>query len=152
MKYLRQAAIILLVTCIGELLHYFLPLPIPASIYGLLLMFGLLLSHAVKLESVEAVGDLLVEIMPVMFIPAGVGLLVSWGELQAMLVPVCVITAAVTLAVMVVTGKISDAMLAKKPGEVREEVLECAEEVRQQAENVLATTSAMTAAKAKEVG
>lgn len=151
MKYLRQAAIILFVTCIGELLHYFLPLPIPASIYGLLLMFGLLLAHVVKLESVEAVGDLLVEIMPVMFIPAGVGLVASWTELQAMLVPVCVITAAVTLIVMVVTGKISDALLAQKPGEVKEEVLECAEEVRQQAKSALAATTAVAVAKAKEV-
>ena len=142
MKYLRQAAIILLVTCIGELLHYFLPLPIPASIYGLLLMFGLLRTHVVKLESVEAVGDLLVEI-----IPAGVGLLVSWADLQAMLVPVCVITAAVTLIVMVVTGKVSDAMLSKKPAEVKNEVLECAEEVREQAETALSAAAGM----AKEV-
>ena len=147
MKYLRQAAIILLVTCIGELLHYFLPLPIPASIYGLLLMFSLLLTHVVKLESVEAVGDLLVEIMPVMFIPAGVGLLDSWADLQAMLGPVCVITAVVTLIVMVVTGKVSDAMLSKKPGEVKNEVLECAEEVREQAETALSAAAGM----AKEV-
>ncbi len=124
MKYLRQAAIILLVTCIGELLHYFLPLPIPASIYGLLLMFSLLLTHVVK-----------------------VGLLVSWADLQAMLGPVCVITAVVTLIVMVVTGKVSDAMLSKKPGEVKNEVLECAEEVREQAETALSAAAGM----AKEV-
>ncbi|MEE8816210.1 MAG: CidA/LrgA family protein [Lachnospiraceae bacterium] len=150
MKYLRQAAIILFVTCIGELLHYFLPLPIPASIYGLLLMFGLLYFHVVKLESVEAVGDLLVEIMPVMFIPAGVGLVVSWTELQAILVPVCVITAVVTLIVMVVTGKVSDALLSKKPGEVKDEVLECADKVRQQARTAMSTAADLTAVNTRE--
>ena len=42
-KYLRQFGIILAVTCAGEIMKYFIPLPIPGSIYGLILMFVLLL-------------------------------------------------------------------------------------------------------------
>jgi holin-like protein len=111
MRYLRQFVMILFVTCIGELLNYALPLSIPASIYGLVLMLVLLMTHVVKLENVDTVADILIEIMPVMFIPAGVGLIRSWDVLRPVLVPVLVITVAVTFIVMIVTGKVSDALL-----------------------------------------
>ena len=75
MKYLRQFCIILLVSALGEGLHILLPLPVPASVYGLVLMLGALASGILKLEQVEEAADFLVEIMPVMFVPAGVGLL-----------------------------------------------------------------------------
>ena len=39
MKYVKEFGIILIVSLVGELLNYFLPLPVPASIYGLALMF-----------------------------------------------------------------------------------------------------------------
>ncbi|MED9882041.1 MAG: CidA/LrgA family protein [Blautia sp.] len=114
MKYMRQFGIILGVTCAGELLKYFLPLQIPGSIYGLLLMFVLLLAKVIKVEQVKDVGEFLIEIMPLMFIPAGVGLMASWGELQGFLVPLLVITAATTLIVMFVTGKVTDFMMDRK--------------------------------------
>ncbi|MEE0954950.1 MAG: CidA/LrgA family protein [Eubacterium sp.] len=115
MRYLKQFAIILAVTCVGELLNYFLPLPIPASIYGLVLMLVLLVTGVVKLESVDETGTFLVEIMPVMFIPAGVGLMTSFGTLKSMLVPVLVITVSVTFLVMAVTGKVTDFVLNHMP-------------------------------------
>ena len=75
MKYLRQFGIILAVTCVGEIMKYFIPLPIPGSIYGLILMFVLLLTKVIKVEHVKETGEFLIEIMPLMFIPAGVGLI-----------------------------------------------------------------------------
>ena len=67
------------VSFVGEILHAVLPLPIPASIYGLVLMLALLMTGALKLDTVEDAGKFMIEIMPVMFIPAGVGLMESWG-------------------------------------------------------------------------
>ena len=93
------------VSFIGEILHAVLPLPIPASIYGLVLMLALLMTGALKLDAVEDAGKFMIEIMPVMFIPAGVGLMESWGELKAVLVPVLVITLVSTIVVMVVSGR-----------------------------------------------
>ena len=75
MKYLKQLLIILGISFLGELLKYFLPLPIPASIYGMVILFALLLSGALPLSAVRETGNLLVAVMPVMFIPAGVGLM-----------------------------------------------------------------------------
>ena len=115
MKYMKQLGIIFAVTCIGEILKYVIPLPIPASIYGLVLMLVLLMSRIVMLEQVQDVADFLIEIMPMMFIPAAVGLLVSWTQLRAMLIPVIVITLVSTVVVMVVTGKVSDILTKERP-------------------------------------
>ena len=127
MKYMRQFGIILGVTCAGELMKYFIPLPIPGSIYGLLLMFVLLLTKVIKVENVKDVGEFLIEIMPLMFIPAGVGLMASWGELQGFLVPLLVITVSTPFIVIFVTGKVTDFMMnrnektSRKNRKVREE-------------------------------
>lgn len=114
MKYMRQFGIILGVTCAGELMKYFIPLPIPGSIYGLLLMFMLLLTKVIKVEQVKDVGEFLIEIMPLMFIPAGVGLMASWSQLQGFLVPLLVITFLTTVIVIFVTGKITDFLMDRK--------------------------------------
>ena len=111
MKYLRQFLIIISVSCVGELLNYLIPLPIPASIYGLMIMLGLLISKRLKLEAVKQTADFLIDIMPVMFIQACVGLIDSWEELQSFLVPVIIISIVSTILVMIVTGKTADVML-----------------------------------------
>ena len=117
MKYVRQFAIILAVSCAGEILKYFLPFPIPASIYGLVIMLVLLITKRIRLEHVKEAGEFLVEIMPVMFIPAGVGLIVSWEQLRPVIVPVCVITVVSTIVVMIATGKIADGIIEGKSRE-----------------------------------
>lgn len=114
MKYVKQFAVIMLVTALGELLKFLIPLPIPGSIYGLILMLAGLMTGIIKLENVERAGEFLVEIMPVMFIPAAVGLLDSWSELQSVLLPVCVIIVVVCFLVFGATGKVTDILLARK--------------------------------------
>ena len=111
MKFIRQFCIILFVTFLGELLHLLIPLPIPASVYGLVLMLLALQSGLVKVEHVKETAVFLIEIMPVMFIPAGAGLLESWGALQPIWLPVCIITAATTVLVMAVTGRVTQAII-----------------------------------------
>ena len=118
MQYMRQFGIILGVTCAGELIKYFVPLPIPGSIYGLILMLILLMTGVIKLHQVKDVAECLVEIMPLMFIPAGVGLLTSWTQLEGILVPVLLITVVTTFVVMIISGKVTDFLLdVKKKGD-----------------------------------
>ncbi|MGP1612899.1 MAG: CidA/LrgA family protein [Catonella sp.] len=114
MKYFRQFGIIMLVTCIAESVKYFIDLPIPASVYGLCIMMLCLFTKIVKLGAVEDTAIFLIEIMPVMFIPAGVGLLTSVNELKEMLLPVLVITPASTIVVMVISGRITQRLLGRK--------------------------------------
>ena len=111
MKYLKQFGILAAVTCAGEVLKFFIPLPVPGSIYGLLLLLALLSLRVLKVEQVKDAAEFLIEIMPVMFIPAAVGLVVVWPTLSEMLLPVCVITVISTFVVMAATGRTAEAML-----------------------------------------
>ena len=77
MKILRQFGLILAITFAGEVLKALLPLPIPASIYGMVIMLVGLVSGLLRLEDVQDVGDFLIEIMPILFVPAAVGLMDS---------------------------------------------------------------------------
>lgn len=113
MNYLKQFAIILFVSFLGELLHLFIPLPIPASVYGLILMLLALCFGILRLEQVKGAADFLIEIMPVMFIPAAVGLLESWSALQPIFLPVVIITILTTVIVMGVTGQVTQLMIRK---------------------------------------
>ena len=114
MKYVKQFFIILLISFAGEICKYLLPLPIPASIYGMLILFVALMTGWLKLDAVKDVGKFLIEIMPLMFIPAGVGLMESWGTLKPVLLPICVITVVTIVTVMVATGKLSQWMIRRE--------------------------------------
>ena len=113
MKYLKQFLIILVISYAGELLKYVLPLPIPASIYGMVILLVGLLTGWIALDAVKDVGKFLIEIMPVMFIPAGVGLMASWGVLKPVLIPVSIITVVTIVTVMAATGKVSQWVIRK---------------------------------------
>lgn len=113
MKYIKQFLRIMLICLIGEVLKMLIPLPIPASIYGMVLLLIGLMTGVIKLDSVKETGKFLIEIMPVMFIPAGVGLLTSWDTLKGMLIPVCIITVVANLTVMFVTGHVSQIIIRK---------------------------------------
>ena len=124
MKYLRQFMIILLVSFWGELLKYVIPLPVPASIYGLVILFIMLETGILKLDAVKETSVFLIEIMTLMFIPAGVGLMESWGDLNSMLLEVVVIILVSTVLVMGVSGKVTELVLkrsANKKGETKDE-------------------------------
>ena len=114
MKLIRQFGIILAITFAGEVLKGLLPLPIPVSIYGLLLMLVLLITGILPLEAVQDAGKFLIEIMPVLFVPAAVGLLDSWPSLQAVLLPGSVITVVTTIFVMAVSGLVTQAVIRRE--------------------------------------
>ncbi len=114
MKYIRQMLIILSVTCVAEFLKFFIPLPIPSSIYGLVLMFLLLVSGVVKLPQVKETAEFLIEIMTIMFIPATVGLMENWGVLEPILLPLVVIIPVTTVVVMGVTGRTAQRILRRE--------------------------------------
>ncbi len=117
MKYLKEIAIIFGITMVGELLNEMIPLPVPAGVYGLFILLGLLCTKVVKLEDVSATGNLLLDLMPLMFIPAAVGLIEKYAELTAILVPFIVISALSTLIVMTVTGKTTEIILHRQKKE-----------------------------------
>ena len=104
MKYVKEVAWIMAFTFIGEALNKLLPLPIPAGVYGLVLLLAGLITGIVKLEDVETTGGFLLDTMTLMFIPAAVGIMSVTDILLPVLVPYLVIIISSTVIVMTVTG------------------------------------------------
>ena len=106
--------IITLITLIGEALSFLIPLPVPAGIYGIIVLFALLVSGRLKVESVKDASAFLIEIMPVMFIPAAVGLMDSFSLLRGSLAAYVVILAVSTVSVMVVSGRVTQHVIRRE--------------------------------------
>ena len=119
MKTLGQIVIILLVSFAGELLNYCLPLPIPASIYGIVILFCLLEFKVIPLRAVKETGDFLVSMMQLMFIPAAGGLLEAWDVIAPNWLPYILITLISTFVVMFFSGRVTQAVI--RLGRVKEE-------------------------------
>lgn len=104
MKYIKQFAIILSISFVGEILHYFIPLPVPASIYGIIILFTLLQFKIISLEKIKDAGNFLINIMPIMFVPAAVELMDTWHLISPSALQYIVIIFVSSLAVIVVSG------------------------------------------------
>lgn len=113
MKYLKQFSIILAISCLGELLSFWIPAPIPGSIYGIVLLFLGLVTKVIPIHAVKETGHFLVEIMPVMFIPAAAGVLESWELIASSWLQYGLLTIVTTVAVMGVAGRVTQLFTGK---------------------------------------
>ena len=116
MKYVKEAGIIFGMSAAGEILNQLLPFPVPAGVYGLFLLLICLVIGVVKLEMLEVTGNWMLDAMPIMFLPACVGIMESFGELKAVLVPFVVIAVVSTVLVMSVTGLVAQWIIRRKGG------------------------------------
>lgn len=107
MKYVYQLGIILGVSFAGEILARVLPLPVPASVWGLVLMLALLILRVVKPEHIRDTAEYLISLMPLMFVPPTVGLMQSWGLLRDNLLSFLIAVTVITAIVMAVTGLVA---------------------------------------------
>lgn len=117
MKYIKQFEIILAISLLGELLNRTIPLPIPGSIYGMLILFTALCTGAIKLSAVKETGKFLIYIMPMMFIPTTVGLIDAWGVMQEFLTAIIAISLISTVLVIAATGHITQFIIKTKEKE-----------------------------------
>lgn len=119
MKYIKQFAVIALVTFLGECLNLLIPLPVPASIYGMVLLFLSLQTGILKLAQIEETADLLLGVMPIFFISPTVSLMSSIGVIKDSLLGVIVVCIISTAVVMVVTGLVAQAVIRRAKKEVQ---------------------------------
>lgn len=119
MKYLSQFAIIVCISFVGEILNRLLPLPVPASIWGFILLFTCLKLKVIRLSQVKEAGDFLLEAMPVMFVPPSVGVMTAGAIMKKWGVQFCAIAVLTTFCVIVVSGRVAQFFIrakAKKTG------------------------------------
>lgn len=114
MRYLFQSGRILAFCFAGEVLHAVLPLPVPASVYGLLPLLLALCSGIVRLEQVRETGLFLTGIFPLLFVPAAAGVMELWAELGVMLLPAVIAIVPVTVLVFAAAGRTTQALIHRK--------------------------------------
>lgn len=116
MKYLQQFCIIIMISFISELMKHIIPLPIPANIYGLILMFLVLFTGLIKVEQVKEVSDFLIELMPIMFIPPAVAVMEHYRIFEGFYVQSVVTIILSTIIIMTVTALTVDTVIRLKGG------------------------------------
>lgn len=114
MKYIKQLLIIFIFSFIGDVLNHLIPLPIPASIYGMVLLFIALSTKLIKLKQVETTAEFLLSIMLIFFVPASVGIIDTFFAHGSSILPIVVIAFISTLAVMAATGLVSQFVIRSK--------------------------------------
>lgn len=114
MKYVFQFGLILAITFAAEMIYRYLPLPIPASIYGLVIMLFLLVTGIIRLDWVKESARYLILIMPLMFIPAGAKLVTMGDMILSVLFPVLITVFVTTIIVMVISGRVTQFIIKKE--------------------------------------
>lgn len=113
MKFLIQFLIIVAFAFVGEVLHYFIPIPVPASIYGIILLFIALEMKWVKVKDIREVSVFLIAVMPVMFIPSAVGLIDSWTSIKSSILQYMAVILLSTVVVMGVSGLVTQYVIRR---------------------------------------
>lgn len=121
MKYIIQIGIISGISFVAEILHVLLPLPVPASVYGLLMLLIMLLTGIVKEEHIKDTADFLLSIMPLFFVPAAVALITSVESMKGNIWKLLIMCLVSTIVVMVVTGLVSQLIVRVGKHDIRKE-------------------------------
>ena len=114
MKYLTQFLRITGFTLVGELLQRLIPLPIPASVYGLVLLFAALCFGIIKLEQVKNAGVFLISILPILFVSPAVGILENWGMIRSAVIPMFLLALLSTITTFAIAGRITQSLRKKE--------------------------------------
>lgn len=114
MKYVFQFLRILAFCFLGEVLRSLLPLPVPASIYGLALLLLALRTGLVKLEEVKETAGFLIAVFPLLFVPGAAGVMELGEVLAGMWLPAVLAIALVTILVMAAAGRVTQAVIRRK--------------------------------------
>ncbi len=113
MKYLMQFGIIIGLSLVGEVLNAVVPLPVPSSVWGMVLLFVLLCLKVIKLDQVQDAADFLLSIMTVMFVPVGASLITSFVDIKDEILGIFAIIIVSTVICFIVTGKVAQLVIEK---------------------------------------
>ena len=74
-QLVRSLVILYIILLLGNLISHYIPLGIPGSIWGLLLLFLGLTTRIIRLEWIYLGSSLLIRYMAVLFVPVSVGII-----------------------------------------------------------------------------
>jgi holin-like protein len=120
MKAMKGLFIILISLMAGNLITALTKLPIPGTIFGMLILLILLESKVVKLETVDPAASALLSVMVMLFVPGAVNLMNVYDKFDGVIIRVFAIVVITTIAVMAVTGIVAEQIIKAKHKKERE--------------------------------
>ncbi|MCL2749118.1 MAG: CidA/LrgA family protein [Alphaproteobacteria bacterium] len=119
MKYLLQFLLLMIFVLLGEAVYAIVPLPIPSSIWGLLLLLTALLTGIVKQSQIENIANMFFVILPILFVAPAVGVLEVFGDIAEVWPAMLAVVVITYLAAMASTGWLAEVMVRIKDASVR---------------------------------
>ena len=117
MKYLYQAGIIFLFVFLGETLARIIPFPVPAAIWGMLLLFAALCLKLIRVEQIRECGTFLTGLLPVLFVAPTVNLMEQAEALAGSLPAVIAIVIISTFVTFLAAGRMTQALRDRRKEE-----------------------------------
>lgn len=114
---LRALATLLVFQCLGEGVSYLFKLPVPGPVIGMLLLFGFLMLRPQIADAIEPTALELLRHLSLLFIPAGVGIMVSAGKVRGDALAVVVSLVVSTTLAIGVTALVTRALLRRQRNE-----------------------------------
>jgi holin-like protein len=80
LRFIVQVILLWVISWLGNQIAQLSGLPIPGSVVGMILLFGLLCCGIIKLQHIQVAANFLLKHLTFFFIPIAVGLM-NWGSL-----------------------------------------------------------------------
>ncbi|MGQ9008957.1 antiholin-like murein hydrolase modulator LrgA [Bacillus stercoris] len=110
--FLTQAFIFAVIMLVSNMIAAIVPIPIPASVVGLVLLFLLLCLKVIKLEQVETLGTSLTSLIGFLFVPSGISVMNSLGVMQQYGLQIVLVILLATIILLGATGLFSQLILS----------------------------------------
>lgn len=114
MRMIKGITLILLFYFLGESISYLINGFIPGSIIGMILLFLSLYFKLVSPDNVKDVANAFTKNMAIFFIPAGAGLLGSFGLISKFWMSILIVCSVSTILVIIVVAMVQQKMEKKK--------------------------------------
>ena len=107
MKVFRQILIITTICGVGQVLEFLIPLPIPAAIYGFVLLFLALCTGLLKESHISETADFLISGMGILFVAPAVNILAYYDLIAPQLAKIALVVVVSTGVVFGVSGLVT---------------------------------------------
>jgi len=112
---LQTFAILLVFQTVGEVISFALHLPVPGPVIGMLMLFGWLVFDNRLLPVIQNSANELLKHLSLLFVPAGVGIMVHASRIESEWLPIIVALVISTWVAIAVTALVTRALMRKPP-------------------------------------
>jgi holin-like protein len=108
----RSLAVLLAFQCVGELIVHYTRVPIPGPVIGMVLFLCLLSAAPALAQEVEYVSRGLLNHLSLLFVPAGVGVMVLANDMKGQLLAISIAIIVSTILSIAVAALVTGALMA----------------------------------------